>query len=104
EIQQSVRDDLILVVMSATMEAEPVARFLGGCPILQAEGRAFPVELDYLPPPTLRVPLHERVVEAVDRVLTPGASGDDPGDILVFLPGPEEIRRAGSHLEPLADR
>ena len=44
---ETVRDDLILVVMSATMDAEPVARFLGGCPVLQVEGRAFPVAIEH---------------------------------------------------------
>src|SRR5579871_4726619 len=45
EVKQTVREDLILIVMSATLDAEPVARFLGGCPILRAEGRTFPVDI-----------------------------------------------------------
>src|SRR3954471_11395723 len=45
EIRQTVRDDLILVVMSATLEAEPVSQYLGGCPIVRSEGRTFPVEI-----------------------------------------------------------
>src|SRR3954468_10825376 len=43
EVQETVREDLILVVMSATLDAGPVARYLGGCPVLQVEGRTFPV-------------------------------------------------------------
>src|SRR5918997_1537255 len=57
EVREAVRDDLIVVVMSATLEAEPVARFLGACPVLRAEGRAHPVAIDYQPPAP--APLHE---------------------------------------------
>ncbi len=51
EVQQSVREDLILVVMSATLDAEPVSRFLGDCPVVRAEGRTFPVEITHVAPP-----------------------------------------------------
>src|SRR5947209_2353118 len=51
EVQQTVRDDLIIVVMSATLEAEPVARFLGDCPIVRTEGRMFPVEISFTSTP-----------------------------------------------------
>src|SRR3954470_23990216 len=47
EVRQTVREDLILIVMSATLEAEPVSRFLGGCPIIRTEGRTFPVEITH---------------------------------------------------------
>ena len=47
EIAETVREDLLIVVMSATLDAEPVARFLGGCPVLQVEGRAFPVAIEH---------------------------------------------------------
>src|SRR4051794_21538565 len=87
EVRQSVRADLILVVMSATLDAEPVARYLGGLPVLRAEGRVFPVAIEYWP--RGQTPLPEQVAAAVERVLAPGASGEDPGDILVFLPGAE---------------
>ena len=45
EVQETVREDLKIVVMSATLEAEPVAEFLGSCPIVRTEGRAFPMEV-----------------------------------------------------------
>src|SRR3954452_13167016 len=48
EVQQTVRDDLKLIVMSATLEAEPVAKFLGDCPIIRTEGRTFPIETRYI--------------------------------------------------------
>src|SRR3954452_117627 len=47
EVRQTVREDLLLVVMSATLEAEPVSRFLGDCPIVRTEGRTYPVEVEY---------------------------------------------------------
>ncbi|MBV8230229.1 MAG: ATP-dependent RNA helicase, partial [Planctomycetaceae bacterium] len=99
EVREMVRDDLILVVMSATMDAGPVARFLGDCPVLSVEGRAFPVEVAYRP--TTRPAAPQAIVAAVEEAL---AGPDDPGDILVFLPGAEEIRRAAARLEPLARR
>jgi ATP-dependent helicase HrpB len=99
EIQESVREDLLLVVMSATLDAEPVARFLGGCPVLRVEGRAFPVAIEYRPTPRPASP--EAIANVVDEVLTGEA---DSGDLLVFLPGAEEIRRAGARLGSLAGR
>src|SRR5947209_3832931 len=58
EIQQTVREDLILLVMSATLEAEPVAKFLGDCPIIRAQGRAFPVEISHAGASTARLHDH----------------------------------------------
>jgi ATP-dependent helicase HrpB len=88
EVQQTVRPDLILVAMSATLEAEPVATFLGDCPIVRAAGRAFPVAVSYQP--DAATPLPARVAAAVERAL----ADTDAGDVLAFLPGAEEIRRA----------
>jgi ATP-dependent helicase HrpB len=98
EVRETVRDDLILVVMSATLDAEPIARFLGDGPIIQAEGRAFPVEVSYRP--ALKPAAAESVAGAVREALQ---AGDDAGHLLVFLPGAEEIRRARAMLEPLAN-
>jgi ATP-dependent helicase HrpB len=101
EVQQTVREDLILIVMSATLEAEPVARFLGGCPIVRVEGRTFPVAIEYRGQPAgaAKASLPDRVAAAVHDVI---AGGPDGGDVLAFLPGAEEIRRTGRHLESLA--
>jgi len=100
EVRETVRPDLLLVVMSATLEAEPVARFLGGCPVITAHGRSFPIEIQHAGASQAR--LDERVAEAVARVVRGARPGADPGDLLVFLPGWEEIRRAARRLEPLA--
>src|SRR5947209_4456291 len=91
KVQQTVRDDLILVVMSATLEAEPVARFLGDCPIVRTEGRMFPIEITYAGSPTTKP--HERLPERMADAVTGVVSDEDGGVVLCFLPGAEEIRR-----------
>ncbi len=93
EVRETVREDLILVVMSATLDAGPVSRFLGDCPVIQAEGRVYPVEISYRP--TLKPASAESVAAAVGEALR---AGDDAGHVLVFLPGTEEIRRAASQI------
>ncbi len=82
----ALRPDLRILVMSATLDAEPVAKLLG-CPVIRAESPMFPVETRYRPG-SIHVPLHERVREVVVESLQ-----NDQGDILVFLPGRGEIGR-----------
>jgi ATP-dependent helicase HrpB len=98
ELQETVRTDLKLVVMSATLETDRLAAYLGNCPVLTSEGRAHPVQIEYAPVGDDR-PLAGRIAAAVRRVLAPG---NDGGDILVFLPGAGEIRRAAEALETVA--
>jgi ATP-dependent helicase HrpB len=100
ELRRTVRPDLKLVVMSATIDAAPVARHLGDCPVLTSEGRRFPVEIRHAPAADGRAPLPVRLCGAVQRVLL----DDADGDLLVFLPGVGEIRRCAELLEPLARR
>jgi len=99
EIQQTVREDLRLIVMSATLEAEPVAKFLGNCPIVRTEGRLFPIQIThgYAAHARIRETLPDRVADALRDALS--NASEDVGDILVFLPGAEEIRRAQKLLE-----
>ncbi len=85
-LQQTQRPDLVMLVMSATLDAEPVAAYLGQCPILVSEGQSYPVAVDYLPVPDQR-PITAQAAEAVERILHEG----EPGDILVFMPGRGEI-------------
>ncbi|MES2596630.1 MAG: ATP-dependent RNA helicase [Verrucomicrobiota bacterium] len=85
-LQQSQRPDLTMVVMSATLDAEPVAAYLNPCPILISEGQSFPVEVEYLPHPDLR-PITVQAAEAVERIIHERSTGD----ILVFMPGRGEI-------------
>ena len=102
EIQQTVREDLMLIVMSATLDAEPVAKFLGDCPIVRSLGRAFPVEITHDGSHTARP--HKHLPERIAAAVAPLLDDADTGDILVFLPGEEEIRRTLHRLESLADR
>ena len=95
ELQESVRPDLRLVVMSATLDTAALEAALGDTVVLTSEGRAFPVDVEHDEAPADR-PLALRVAAAVRRALA------TPGDVLVFLPGAAEIRRAAEALAPLA--
>lgn len=86
QLQQNRRPDLKLAVMSATLDAEPIAEYLGGCPVLVSEGQNFPVEVRYLDQRDER-PVTEQAADAVERIVNSGAEGD----ILVFMPGMGEI-------------
>jgi len=97
-LQRTARPDLRLLVMSATMEAGPVARFLGECPVLRSEGRLFDLRISYTPVSSL--PLDEQVSQALDRLLGDGSDGD----LLVFLPGAAEIRQVMRACRGAAER
>lgn len=88
-LQRVARPDLRIVVMSATLEASPIAHYLGDCPSLRSEGRRFEVGIEHIIRPDER-PLSMQVESAVRRLLADGLDGD----VLVFLPGAAEIRRA----------
>lgn len=92
DVQQSLRDDLKLLVMSATLDCGPVAELLGGAPVITSQGNAFPVEERYLPPQSGTYP----VAQFVDATLR--AVREAEGDLLVFLPGSGEIRRVAEQL------
>jgi ATP-dependent helicase HrpB len=97
--------DLKLLIMSATLDGEAVARLLDDAPVVTAQGRMFPVESRFvgkgapLLPPTSFVPgQHESPEAAVARTIA-RALREEHGDVLVFLPGAREIRRVQSLLE-----
>jgi ATP-dependent helicase HrpB len=92
KIRRDVRDDLKIVVMSATLAGEAVARFLGDAPQVSVEGRLFPVAVEWRP--TKR---DERIEDVVGAATREALRGDD-GDVLVFLPGIGEIRRCAEAL------
>jgi ATP-dependent helicase HrpB len=98
ELQETVRPDLKLVVMSATLATEALAAYLPGATVLTAEGRAHPVQVEFAAAPDDR-PLAGRVAGALRRVLMEGGPS---GDILVFLPGAAEIRRCAEAIAGLA--
>ncbi|WP_108854812.1 ATP-dependent helicase HrpB [Albidovulum aquaemixtae] len=89
EVRQALRPDLIILVMSATLDAEPVAMLLDDAPVISSEGRAYPVETRWLPRPVQRSMRFEAAVAG----LVAEAAGETEGGILVFLPGEGEIRR-----------
>jgi ATP-dependent helicase HrpB len=80
------RDDLRIVVMSATLDAARVAAFLGGCPVVEVPGREYPLEISYRP----GVTVEDAVIDLV--------RGAGAGSVLCFLPGAGEIRRAAERL------
>jgi ATP-dependent helicase HrpB len=93
---RGLRPDLRLLVMSATLEAEPVAELLGDASILHAEGRTFPVEIRYAERTPDRDPVHALVAAARQALV------QETGDILAFLPGAPEIERAREALAAVA--
>ncbi|MEN8167368.1 MAG: ATP-dependent helicase HrpB [Pseudomonadota bacterium] len=96
DVMAGLRDDLRLLVMSATLESEAVSELLGGAPVVRAEGRVHPVTVNYLgdPPPNRR--LADVMASAISRCLK-----QEPGDLLVFLPGVGEIRQTVERLSAL---
>ncbi len=92
ETQGLLREDLRLLVMSATLDIAGVSRLLGDAPVIEAEGRMFPVETRYLG----RNPV-ERIEDAVARAVTQ-TLGEEGGSVLVFLPGQGEIHRVAQRL------
>lgn len=97
-LQRTTRPDLRIVVMSATIDAAPIARFLDDCPLLRSEGRPYDLAVSY--EPYSAAPLETRVAAALEQVLTEEKSGD----VLVFLPGAAEIRQASRACETIARR
>ncbi|PLL11506.1 ATP-dependent helicase HrpB [Tabrizicola sp. TH137] len=90
EIRGALREDLMLLVMSATLDAAPVARLMGEAPMVTSEGRAFPVETRWLPrPPDASLRYEAGVANLVQQAL----EETETGGLLVFLPGEGEIRR-----------
>ncbi len=90
EVRAVLRADLMLIVMSATLQAGPVAALMGDAPVITSEGRSFPVETRWLPRPLAMAMRPEAAVaDQVVQVLADGSGGA----VLVFLPGEGEIRR-----------
>ncbi len=97
EIRAALREDLLLIVMSATLDAAPVAALMGDAPMVTSEGRAYPVDTRWLPrplPPKARLEVETAalVLQAVEEC--------PEGGVLVFLPGEGEIRRVEAALKP----
>lgn len=95
EVRGALRDDLWLVVMSATLDSAPVAAMLDDAPLISSQGRAFPVETRWLSTPLHRDARFE--VSVADLVVQ--AMAEVPGGCLTFLPGEGEIRRVEAALQ-----
>ena len=94
-LRSTVRPDLKLVVMSATLDVQAVSTYLGDCPVVTSEGRTFPVEIRYRPRRT------DTQVTAAAADAVREAVAATPGDVLVFLPGLREIRDTAGMLDSL---
>ena len=95
-LQTTLRPDLRIVVMSATLAAAPIAQYLNHCPILRSEGRLFDLAITHQPYSAL--PLEQQAAAAIGNLI----HAEHSGDILVFLPGAAEIRRTARECEPVA--
>ena len=92
DAQTGLREDLRILVMSATLDGARVAGLLGDAPVISSEGRAFPVETRYLGRKA-DTPLERQMADAIAMALRA-----DPGSVLAFLPGAAEIRRTQNFL------
>lgn len=95
DVQNALREDLRLLVMSATLDAAAVAKMLGNAPVITSEGRQFPVDTHYLTPQ--QSPTHSLVTTITQAV------AKHAGNALVFLPGVAEIRQTETALHPQVD-
>jgi ATP-dependent helicase HrpB len=89
EIQESTRPDLIILVMSATLDVAMVQKYLHPCALLSSQGRAHPVAVEYLSQPSGDRPVWELAVKELGRLVREHAQGD----ALIFMPGAYEITR-----------
>jgi ATP-dependent helicase HrpB len=96
DVQQGLREDLKILVMSATIDGARVATLLGGAPVIESEGRAFPVETHYTSRDTR--PIEPQMADMILRAMRA-----DKGSLLAFLPGAAEIRRTRTQLEGRID-
>jgi len=93
DVQSALREDLRLLVMSATLDVARVGALLQNPPLIESQGRSFPVEIRYQErPPGGRI--EDAVFAAIDL-----ASATESGSILAFLPGQAEIRRVAERLQ-----
>lgn len=97
DVQNSLREDLRIIPMSATLDGAAVSALLDDCPVIESEGRSFPVDIRYRPGrPDTRV--EDEMAAAIETALAA-----ETGDILCFLPGQGEIRRTAERLRDLPE-
>jgi ATP-dependent helicase HrpB len=93
DVQGALRPDLRLLVMSATLDGARVAKLLDGAPVIESEGRAFPVDIRYRERPA-GTPVEDAMAAAIRAALS-----EEGGSVLAFLPGQREIERTAERLE-----
>ena len=96
DVQQGLREDLRILVMSATIDGARIAKLLGDAPVIASEGRAFAVETRYVGRDTR--PIEPQLADTIARAMRA-----DTGSLLAFLPGAAEIRRTKTLLEGRAE-
>jgi ATP-dependent helicase HrpB len=96
DVQQGLREDLRLIVMSATIDGARIAKLIGGAPVIASEGRAFAVETRYVGRDARAI--EPQVADVITRVVRA-----ETGSLLAFLPGAAEIRRTQALLEGRVD-
>lgn len=92
DVQEQLRNDLRILVMSATLDGIAISSLLGNAPVLQSEGRVFPITTHYMKR------IHDGAIEPLVVSAIHQSIKEDDGDVLVFLPGQREIRRVESFL------
>ena len=97
-VQKTLRPDLRTVVMSATLSGTAVSGWLGGCPVIESEGRSHPIDIRYTRDLSRR-PIAEAAADGVREIVD-----QTTGHVLVFLPGMREIRKTSRTLAILASR
>ncbi len=99
-LQETSRPDLRILVMSATLDAGPLEKFLPGCTRIELEAARFPIGIEYAPLESkLEIEVRRKIVDLVSR-----ADAHEFGDLLVFLPGMAEIRKVESEIKNLPAR
>lgn len=93
DVQQGLREDLKILLMSATFDGQALSRLLDDAPLISSEGRSFPVSIHHLSQHA-QTPLPEAMATSIEQALAA-----HPGDLLAFLPGMHEIRRTRDLLE-----
>ncbi|MGX5848610.1 ATP-dependent helicase HrpB [Mesorhizobium sp. PL10] len=93
DVQGALRPDVRLLVMSATLDGARVAKLLSGAPVIESEGRAFPVDIRYDERPA-GVPVEDAMAKAIRSALA-----EESGSVLAFLPGQREIERTAERLQ-----
>ena len=96
QVQQVLRPDLRILIMSATLDAEALRKSLGEIPVITSKGKHYPIVTHHLNYKD-EEPLHQKIVSAVRKAIR-----EEEGDVLVFLPGAGEIQRAAETLEQLS--